>query len=222
MKKKISLSSLNRLCQIYRFLERMIGEGKNRISSSELGEFLGLASHNVRKDISFLGEPGSVGSGYSASKLHDFLAEKLQLAKHRNVCVVGLGRIGSAVLAYEGFMASGYSVVAGFDTDINLLDTIKTPVKVYPTHMIDEIVKVKQIELAVIAVPGDATQNIADRLIRAGIMGIVNFSPAIIRCRTEGLFITNLNLINEFTLLSAQIALHESQAMHFQQDVKRR
>ena len=209
MNLNLPLPALNRLCTIYRLLGDLQISDVEIVSSSELGRILGEAPHNIRKDINLLGEVGNTGSGYRVSFLKEAIRNHLQLDTARNACVVGLGRIGSAVLAYERFDESGFTIVAGFDSDINLLDTIPTTVSVYPSHEIDEIVKRKNVQLAVIAVPAKATHIVADRLIKAGVRGILNFSPAIVTSDDPGVYITNMDMIYEFTRLSAQMSLDD-------------
>lgn len=209
MNTNISLSALIRLCTLHSLLDELSLSGRESISSAELAEIIGISAHTIRKDINFLGEIGNSGAGYKIKKLYVHIDNELRLNKSRNACVVGLGRIGSAILSYERFNESGFTIVAGFDSDINLLDTIQTDVPVFPTYEIPEIVKQKNIELSVLAVPADAARDIADRLILAGVKGVVNFSPAIFTCDDSRVHIKNMDLINEFNVLSACISLDE-------------
>lgn len=209
MDMNISKPALIRLCNLYSLLEELSLSGKETISSAELAKMFGSSAHTIRKDINFLGEIGNSGAGYKIKKLYAHIDNELRLNKSRTACIVGLGRIGSAILSYERFAESGLTIVAGFDSDINLLDTIQTDVPVFPTYEIPEIVKQKNIELSVLAVPAHAAQDIADRLILAGVKGIVNFSPAILTCNDSRVHIKNMDLINEFNVLSACISLDE-------------
>jgi redox-sensing transcriptional repressor len=208
-RKELPQRSIARLCMLCTTLGDLVDQGQTRASSTELGRLLDLAPHNIRKDISLLGEVGDVGSGYDIVRLRDHIRDRLHLERERNACVVGLGRLGTAVLGFERFRESGIAMVAGFDSSINRLETIRTAVEVYPAYEIPEVVRRKSIELGIIAVPAPAAQQTADRLIAGGVRGIVNFSPAPIRHDPERVFVTTMDVEREFAVLSARIALRE-------------
>jgi redox-sensing transcriptional repressor len=207
--KKLSQPSIARLCTLYTTLGDLVTQGQLRASSTELGKLLDIAPHNIRKDISLLGEVGDVGSGYDTARLREHIRERLRLERPRKACVAGLGRLGTAILGFERFHESGITMVAGFDSSINRLETIRTPVALYPAYEIAEVVRREHIELGVIAVPAPAAQQTADRMIQGGIRGIVNFSPAPIRHDPDRVFVTTMDAEREFTILSARIALSD-------------
>lgn len=206
---KFSDATLKRLTQVYRVLSRILWfeTDVTRVSSARLGELIGFPSHTIRKDISCLGEIGNSGRGYDVEDLHTFIAEKLGLDKDRRATVVGLGRIGTAILDYGRFGKSGFEVVAGFDSNINRVETLSTEVPLYPSYDIADIVKQKKIELAFIACPAEAAQKSLDRLIEGGIKGVVNFSPIILK--SDKIIIRNVDITGELTLLSALITVNE-------------
>jgi redox-sensing transcriptional repressor len=207
MKSRIPRPAVIRLCTVYRLLEDLLRAERTRVSSTELGAALDVGSHNVRKDINYLGGVGDVGSGYDIARLRDHIRNELKLDRRRNACVVGLGRLGSAVLAYERFANSGYTIVAGFDSNINRLETIRTDIELFPAHEITDVVRRKEIEIGLIAVPARAAQHTCDRLVAGGVRGIVNFSPALIRHDNVSVHVTNMDVVREFTILSAYMAL---------------
>ncbi len=210
MADKIPEATLARLTQIYRTLSRVIRfeEEKTKLSSAQIGELIGAPSHTVRKDISCLGEVGNSGRGYSVERLYEFIGEKLGLTIDRKTAVVGLGKIGTALMEYGRFGNVGFNLRAGFDADTNRVDTIVTDVPVYPAYDIAEIVKREKIELAFLTTPSSGAQKSVDRLIEGGIKGIVNFSP--ITLKNENIFIRNVDLTGELTLLSALISTNEN------------
>ncbi|MGM0443926.1 MAG: redox-sensing transcriptional repressor Rex [Fibrobacterota bacterium] len=204
---KLSDASLKRLTSIYRVLSRLLWFRSDvaNLSSTKLGEYIGYPAHTVRKDISCLGEIGSSGRGYNVEDLHDFIGEKLGLDTPRKAAVVGLGRIGSAILDYGRFSKSGFDVVAGFDSDINRVDTLVSNVPIYPSYDMAEIINRLSIELAFLAVPAESAQKSIDRLIGGGIKGVVNFSPLILK--SDKIIIRNMDITGELTLLSALITV---------------
>ncbi len=196
--------SLARLLSIYRLLEQLEREGLKSVSSSELGKILGFKPDSIRKDISYLGEVGNFGGGYEVARLKAHISGNLRLDEKRNACVVGLGRLGTAILNYDDLSQNGFSVVAGFDSNINKLETISTAVELFPAHEIAEVVRRKGIEIGLIAVPARSAQETADRLMDGGIRGIINFSPVAIKTRNDVL-LRNLDLVGECMILSTKL-----------------
>ena len=202
---KIPQPAVIRLCSIYQLLCRLAVEGVLDISSTELEEKTGVPSHTIRKDINFLGEVGTSGKGYEVAKLKGHLESNLGLNKKRKACIVGLGRLGSAILQSQLLAGEEFRIVAGFDSNINVLETITTPISVYPSYEIAEIVRRMEIELAVLAVPPAGAQEAVERLVEGGVRGIVNFAPVIIKPKRKGVFVRNIDITGELRILSAEI-----------------
>jgi redox-sensing transcriptional repressor len=201
-----------RLCLIYRVLDELLQKGVQSVSSSQIADRLSMNSHNVRKDIGYLGDVGNLGAGYDVIVLKKAIAESFGLNRTRNACVVGLGRLGSAVLNFEQFQPKGYKIVAGFDSNINKIETMRTAVSLSPSYMIAEVVRRMDIELGVIAVPEDVAQKVTDQLVEGGIKGIVNLTPTILKPHDPNVFISNLSILGDFHYLSALITLNENQS----------
>ncbi len=202
--KKTSTASIERLCYLYRALIELQGQSDSRISSSKLGELLGIAPHNIRKDINLLGELGETGAGYDVARLRNALEKKLGLDHTRRVAVVGLGRLGRAVLEHEQLVESGFVIVAGFDSNINRLETIRTDVRLYHADEISSVVRKEEIDLGIVTVPSKAAQETADRLIRGGVTGIVNFSPVVIVSGRPEVTVSNIDLVGRLMFLTAK------------------
>jgi redox-sensing transcriptional repressor len=201
MRKDIPLPTLERLCKVHRLLEDLEKSGMTRVSSTDLSARLGVGPPSIRKDIGYLGEIGNFRAGYDIRTLRHHLENGLGLNKKKKACIVGLGRLGSAILHYERLGLNGFDIVAGFDSSINRLETIATVIELHPAHEITEVVRRKGIALAVIAVPSVAAQEAADRLIEGGIRGIVNFSAAVLR-PVKNIFVRDIDLVREFRILS--------------------
>jgi len=206
MNKKTPQPTIIRLCSIYQLLCNLEKEGVIKVSSAELEEKTGVPSHSIRKDISFIGgAAGSKGSGYEVGKLKQRILNNLGFNRERKVCIVGLGRLGSAIIQWQSMAEGEFRIVAGFDSDINKVETIKTSISVFPSHELPDVVKRMGIELGIIAVPPAHAQEVADRLMEVGIQGIVNFAPAIIKSRRNDCFIRNMDIAGELRILSAAI-----------------
>jgi redox-sensing transcriptional repressor len=191
-------------------MEEMERDGVKTVYSSQIGEKIGASAHSVRKDMGILGDIGNNLAGYDVTKLKNHIFKNLGLNRLWNTCVIGLGRLGNAILHYGQYMADTYRIVAGFDNNINKLEIIETSIDVFPAYRMDEIVSNRKIELAILAVPKEAAQNLADKLIACGIKGIINFAPVVINTTRNDVFIRNMDLVTEMRILSALLSLQTS------------
>ncbi|HEX2956924.1 MAG TPA: redox-sensing transcriptional repressor Rex [Chitinispirillaceae bacterium] len=199
----ISTPAISRLCALYQLLGQF--EQQSCVSSTELGERLGVGAHSIRKDINFLGIAGNSGAGYDVSKLRALIEGSLGLGAPRRVCVVGLGRLGTAILQYP--LGDEFQLVAGFDSNINRLETIKTTTELFPAYQISQVVRSLNIDIAFIAVPADHVQDVAERLVDGGIKGIVNFATVCIRTKKKDVFVKQMDIAGELRIISAQISV---------------
>ncbi|MEA2012748.1 MAG: redox-sensing transcriptional repressor Rex [Verrucomicrobiota bacterium] len=205
MKSKIPRPTVCRLCMVSRLLEKLHLQGRESISSTELGKLSDISPYTVRKDFSFLGDLKVLNRCYDIVFLNNIIRRRLQLEGEKLVCVVGLGRIGSAILNYDSFLSHGYKIVLGFDSSINRVETIKTDISVYPAYEIEERVHFLSIDFAILAVPASAAQEVAQRLINGGVKGILNFSQSIIKTEVDGIVIQNIDLVNELDFIRARL-----------------
>jgi redox-sensing transcriptional repressor len=195
---------------IYQLLNEMLDRGHTTVSSSELGTRLGIGSHNVRKDISCLDGVKSGGAGYDILNLKNAIAEKFGFAEQKAACVVGLGRIGTAFLQHANTVKSEFRIVAGFDSNTNRIETIKTTINVYPAYQISEIARRLNILIAILTVPDNAAQDAANRLIDGGVMGIINFTDTNLVIRKDDVFVKNMDVTGEMRMLSALIRMDKN------------
>ena len=200
-----------RLLYLMRLLER--SDGAAVISSAQIESLTGWASHTVRKDISYLGAGSAGGNlpfaisssgGYDPAALVLLIKKALGLGKRRKFCVVGLGKLGSAYLNIPELMGSEFELAAGFDTNVNLTEILKSPAPLYPAHKIGELVGRLGIEIAMLCVPAGSAQTAADKLAAAGIRGILNFAPVVISV-PPGIAVRSVYLIDDLRSLSIRI-----------------
>ncbi|GAB4177325.1 MAG: redox-sensing transcriptional repressor Rex [Calditrichia bacterium] len=181
MDKKIAESTIYRLSRYYRSLGHLIEEGKDTISSDDLAEIDGITSAQVRKDLSFFGSFGKRGLGYNTRLLRQQIAEILGLTHPWNLGVVGAGNIGRALCDYQEFKRQNFLVKALFDADPDKIGTDYHGVPIFDYNRLEEKVKELDIQIGVIAVPAERAQEVADRLVAAGIKAILNFAPKSIK-----------------------------------------
>jgi redox-sensing transcriptional repressor len=176
---KIPDETIRRLPVYLRGLLFTAEQGKERISSQDLAYFVGVNSWQVRKDFSYFGGFGTRGVGYEIDKLARQIKKILRVDVVKRAALVGVGNLGLAVLAYSGFKMYGLEIAAAFDADPKKVGRKINNVKIEEVSKLRTL-KRRKIELAIIAVPRDAAQKIADSLVKAGVKGILNFSPCYI------------------------------------------
>jgi redox-sensing transcriptional repressor len=154
-------------------------QGKQSISSRDLADFVGVNSWQIRKDFSYFGDFGIRGVGYRIEKLTKQIKRILKLDVVRRAALVGVGNLGSAVLAYPGFGIYGFDIAAAFDTDARKMGRKVKNITIESASKLATL-RARNIDLAIIAVPREAAQQTADKLVKAGVKGILNFSPCYI------------------------------------------
>ncbi|MCA9101867.1 MAG: redox-sensing transcriptional repressor Rex [Pirellulales bacterium] len=171
---------ISRLSLYLRELEHLERTDKATTSSSQLGSVLGFSDAQVRKDLAYFGQFGYPGIGYRCSELIGAIRHILGTDRTWTCCLVGVGNLGRALLGYKGFHQRGFRVVAAFDVEHDKVGSSIEGVDVYHLDRLPELASENTITLGVIAVPAPAAQAVADRLVEAGIEGILNFAPTTI------------------------------------------
>lgn len=207
--RKISEATVARLSMYSRFLARAHKDGIVTISSAEISKSVGVSAAAVRKDLSFFGEFGTRGVGYSVRELQNCLLEILGLTAPWPTVIVGAGKLGSALAMYDGFHERGFHIQAIFDNDQEKVGRKLNGIEIYPTNRLTEIIKVTQATIAIICVPADQAQNVADALVKAGIRGILNFTSAPLVV-PDDVVLRNVDLSVNLELLSFSLTLRQS------------
>jgi len=180
---KISDSVVRRLPLYLRVLDDLSQtQGVKLLSSQELGERAGVTPALVRKDLAWFGEFGKQGVGYDVHYLRDELRRILHLDREVRIALVGVGSLGMALARYHRRRYLNepdfhLHIVALFDTDARKIGEVVDGVPILPLDELPGIVDRLAIRMAMIAVPTEAAQGVADRLVRAGVKGILNFAP---------------------------------------------
>ena len=199
--KKISESTIRRLSKYYRSLEQLVDNDVETVSSDQLAEMDGITSAQVRKDLSFFGTFGKRGLGYSTRKLKKQIGDILGLSKEWRVAIVGAGNIGRALAKFVEFKKQGFNIHLIMDSDPVKVGEQVEDLQVEDTGNMETLLKEKEIEIAIVAVPTFAAQRVADELIAAGIQAILNFAPIHLKA-PEGIKIKNANTVIQIEALS--------------------
>ena len=173
----ISKATVDRLPRYYRCLRQLTDEGVEIASSEELGRRLAINPEQIRKDLAFFGQFGKKGVGYYVAELKESIGNILGLDHHWSVAIIGMGHLGAALANYQGIARLGFRLAAIFDANPTVIGTRVGERRVEDIAYLAEIIAERDIRIGVIAVPAEAAQSIADRLVAAGIRGIWNFAP---------------------------------------------
>jgi len=178
---RISRASVGRLSLYLRHLEGLRRDGLATVSSGQLGEALGVTDAQVRKDLACLGNLGQPGIGYPTEELIAAIRGTLGIDREWRVAVVGVGNLARALLRYRGFREQGFRIVALFDADPAKVGQRLEGLVVHAVEQMPALIASTGAELGVLAVPAEAAQQAADGLVAAGIRGVLNFAPTVIR-----------------------------------------
>jgi redox-sensing transcriptional repressor len=174
--------------------------GKKKVSSTELSEAVQVDSATIRRDFSYFGELGKRGYGYDVQDLMQFFAKTLNDDQMTNVALIGVGNLGSALLKYKFHQSNSIRVSAAFDVNPDIVGRIVDGIPVYPMTDMKEQIAIQQIDIAILTVPAQRSQDVVNELVEAGIKGILNFTPARITAPSDVL-IQNVDLTNELQTL---------------------
>ena len=213
---RVSDAVVRRLPGYYRHLRELERAGVTRISSQELGERMGLTASQIRQDINCFGGFGQQGFGYHVPELKLRIAEILGLTREYHVIIVGAGNIGRAVANYPSFAREGFHVQAMFDASPALVGIDVHGVVVQPVEKLDAWLASHAGDIAVLAVPHDAAQQMCDRLIQGGVRAIWNFAPVDLST-PDGFPTVNVHLSDTLHILSYR--MHEQELLAGKQDL---
>lgn len=180
-KNKFSLETIKRLGLYLRNLTELRENGIDTISSNKITQLLNVTPVQFRKDLSYFGGFGTRGVGYNVKKLISAIENILGINKKWDIAMVGVGKLGSALLGFDGFTKFNVNISHAFDTDKNKIGKTKNGVKIHDITDITKIVKSGDIKIAIISTPPESAQAIADELVEAGISGILNFAPVTLK-----------------------------------------
>jgi redox-sensing transcriptional repressor len=147
------------------------------ISSQQLGEQLQVTPAQIRKDLSYFGRFGKQGRGYSIRHLVDRLRHILGLDQTWNVAVVGVGRLGRAIIGYPGFQPESFRIVCAFDADPRLVGQLAGGLMIHHMSHLKEVIEREKVQIAIVAVPATHAQGVVDALVEAGIKVMLNYAP---------------------------------------------
>ena len=206
---KPSRASAGRLSLYLRRLEAWDRDGRETVSSPEVAKSLDLRDAQVRRDLAGLGSLGRRGVGYKIPALVAAIRSALGIDREWRAVVVGAGNLARALLRYRGFRERGFRIVALFDSDARKVGERIEELIVAPIADLKRIVREQNVELALVAVPSEAAQEVGERLIDAGVRGVLNFAPTVLRLPSH-VRVVNVDLTIQLEQLAFQVQTHGS------------
>jgi len=176
-KHNISSETIKRMITYLRYLDIQKNKGVNIISSKDVTSFLNVPPEQFRKDLSFFGVFGKRGVGYNVDKLLEVIKGIIGLNEKINAVLVGAGKLGAALIQYPGFSAINIDIIAAFDNDVDKIGRSLRNIKIYNVKNVGRFIKGNNVEVALLCVPAESAQFVADSLVHSGIKGILNFVP---------------------------------------------
>jgi redox-sensing transcriptional repressor len=177
---RLSRAAAHRLSLYLRCVAVWPADG-GKVSSGRIAAAVGVSDAQVRRDLAALGHLGQRGIGYEAKELASAIRAALGINRTWRAVLIGVGNLARALLRYQGFRAQGFEIVGLFDADSSKVGQSVEGLKVEPADKLGERVSALGAELGVLTVPGEVAQGVADVLAAAGVRGILNFAPVVLR-----------------------------------------
>jgi redox-sensing transcriptional repressor len=200
-KRRIPEATVARLPVYHRSLLEVAEAKTPTISSERLAELAGVNAAKVRKDLSYLGSYGTRGVGYEVEYLLFQISRELGLTQDWPVAIIGIGNLGHALANYRNFSARGFRIVALLDADPAKVGEEVAGIAIRSLHDLDDVVATDRVAIGIIATPAHVAQDVADRLVSAGVTSILNFAPAVLNV-PAGVSLRKVDLSIELQILS--------------------
>ena len=198
---EIPRKTVYRLSIYLRCLQRLLDNGIKTVSSEALAGAAGVKSPQLRKDLTYFGQFGTRGLGYDVEQLIEMITKLLGTSRLQSVILIGVGNLGTALLSYRGFQKEGFGIVAAFDVVHDRKRDKRVTQPIYPMEKLAEFVKENLVQMAIICVPPEEAQEVANDLVESGVTGIMNFAPTVLQV-PDDVTVNNVNMAIELENLS--------------------
>lgn len=202
--KKVPEVVIKRLPRYYRYLDELDKEGKTRISSTALSDKMGVTASQIRQDFNYFGGFGQQGYGYNVQYLLGEMKKLLGINKSYKVIIVGAGNLGHAIANYAGLKKRGFKLIGIFDNDKAKIGQKVGNMVISDVADAIAFIKENKVDIVILTLPKEATEEVADKLADSGIKGFWNFSYTELKSRNS-LFVENVHLTDSLMTLSFKI-----------------
>jgi redox-sensing transcriptional repressor len=209
-KKNIELpgKTIERLSQYRRILYNSINEGKQNIYSHELAKMMNLTSVQVRRDLMLIGYSGSQSKGYVIKDLISLIGKIIDSEKPQNIAIVGMGNLGRAITSYFTGKRERLSIVAAFDNDTQKTNRIIAGIPCHHINELGEVIPKMDVRIAILTVSPQATYEVAQKLMDAGIKGILNYTSVPLTV-PEGIHLEEYDIVTSLEKLAFMVKKQE-------------
>lgn len=198
---KIPVTTVNRLSLYLRVFSQIEKSGTETVSSRDLAELSGINPAQVRKDLAYFGQFGRRGVGYAVADLKKQIRAILGLNRDWNAVIIGAGRLGQALMMYQGFGSYSFRVVAAFDSDPDKIGWELEGIRIFDLAEFGKVAREKKVEIAILAVPAAVAQDVAMQVVAAKVPAILNFAPAYLNI-PQGTLLRNVDFASELEALT--------------------
>lgn len=192
----LSKKTIERLILYKKILEEC-AKDTTHIYSHQLSELTGFSAAQIRRDIMSLGYSGTPKSGYEIKQLNDTIKTQLEPKKGINMILIGVGNLGRAILTYFQGLKPAFSIIASFDSDLHKAGRVISGCQCHHIKELGAVIENKNVQLAIVTVPGAEAQGVTDALVQNGIFGLVNFTPARVKV-PDAVFIEHIDMRLQF------------------------
>ena len=210
-KQKVSDAVIHRLPRYYRYLDELHNKGVVRISSNSLGQKMDITASQIRQDLSCFGEFGQQGYGYNVEYLYQEIGRILGLDKTHHLIIVGAGNLGQALANYMNFERRGFIFTGVFDNNPALYGRKIRGIEVRPMEEVADFVEQNNVDIAVLTIPKNSAEEVADRLVSVGIKAIWNFAHVDLKVPKE-VQVENVHLSDSLMKLSYMLERYEKES----------
>ncbi|MBS4804478.1 MAG: redox-sensing transcriptional repressor Rex [Clostridium sp.] len=205
-KKNISMAVIKRLPKYHRYLQELLKNDVDRISSKELGEKIGFTASQIRQDLNCFGDFGQQGYGYNVKDLYNQISLILGLNREYKGIIIGAGNIGQAIANYSRFSQVGLNIGAIFDANPKLIGMRIRDIEIEDIDALKSYLRENAVDIGIICVPRINAQKVCDILVENGVTGIWNFAPVDLSV-PENVTVENVHLSE--SLLTLIYLLHD-------------
>ena len=204
-RENISSSVIRRLPRYYRFISELKDAGVVRISSQELSKLMNVTASQIRQDFNCFGGFGQQGYGYSIEQLHDEIVNILGLESGYKVILIGVGNLGRAVALHTSFEKRGFKLIGVFDNNPKIIDTILKDIKVKNVEKLNDFCNENKPDVAILCIPKESVNDIADNLYNLGIKNFWNFSHFDLNMKYKDVIVENVHMSDSLMTLCYSI-----------------
>ncbi len=192
--------TLRRLPGYLSYLKALRANNIEYVASGQIAANFKMDSTLVTKDLSYTGIKGRTKIGYEVEKLMETIIIFLDFNKHEQAFLFGAGNLGKALIKYQGLRSYGLNIIAGFDNDPNVINTLVNDIKIYPNDEFRDLSRKLNVRLGIITTPDAKAQEIADLMVAWGIKAIWNFTPQSIKV-PDNIIVENTSVYSDLAVI---------------------